>query len=799
MMRGYRLSGFAALAALIAAGCGIQRNPLLVPNQPPEVELFAQRASPSTTGSFSYRLQWVGHDPDGRVDHFLYALGSPGSDNDAATWTSTAARERALSFPAGNARADRASTEAPEPSVFSVRAVDAAGAMSAPAQVAFFDGELAPRVEIVSPAPSTLMRRYVAPTFCVQWRGTAFDDDSSAERVVEYKYKLLSSTTDVSAITARLHPDSVRRYYAARNWPGWTSTRGRVTSAVLRNLTPEQEYVFVITCFDDEGNYDPLFSFDKNMLYLRVVYVTALPPRITLFNPFVHYVSGPSALDVNLEVPGGIPITFHWSAEASAGSRITGYRWALDLVTTPEDGDGDDEDGEHDDEAEGAGRWSRWSLTNTSAKVGPFAGGTIHKLYVEARANLGCEGGSEARALLVVRMSAVQAAYEKELLIVNDTRLYLDYIWPGTDCSHSANRPIGPWPSRAELDTFLFARGGVPWRCYPPVNGRSQLSPQGIFYGYPFDTLGTNFGISDLTVKLSTLARYRHVIWLVDARGALNFRNGTYGGDIYGPQTSMRYMNRPGGLNPLAAYVLQGGLVWLAGGGAATAATINFNKTSNDNAGPIPTLTLSNAAGELVPGRFVYDQAHWRSEFKQYTASVRFLRSLGRFDGRPGIYAGLPAEMQAKTPETDPLPPNRPPNPSNFYQTSFGFEFLSAPNEIVEDLDPGPHRDPHSTLDTLYVVKAGTLGQDQVNPVMTYYHGGRDNPPFLLTGFDLWSFRRSQCVQLVDFVLQQLWGIPPPTGPAVATPAKSRVPIGKLVRPADGPASAVVPGAARRD
>src|SRR5207247_1489559 len=77
----------------------------------------------------------------------------------------------------------RASITPIEPSVFSVQAVDGLGARSAPAEIAFFDGALAPRVEIVSPRPNPLVQLYVPPTACIEWRGTAFEDDTSAARV----------------------------------------------------------------------------------------------------------------------------------------------------------------------------------------------------------------------------------------------------------------------------------------------------------------------------------------------------------------------------------------------------------------------------------------------------------------------------------------------------------------------------------------------------------------------------------------------------------------------------------------
>src|SRR5207244_1197190 len=95
-----RAAGLILNGVLVIAGCGGQKNPLLLPNQPPEVELFARRLDHSETGPHAYRLQWVGRDPDGRIDHYLYALGSPGADLRTAPWTATTEREHPLSFPA---------------------------------------------------------------------------------------------------------------------------------------------------------------------------------------------------------------------------------------------------------------------------------------------------------------------------------------------------------------------------------------------------------------------------------------------------------------------------------------------------------------------------------------------------------------------------------------------------------------------------------------------------------------------------------------------------------------------------
>jgi hypothetical protein len=773
MKRATGLIGPATLAALIAAGCGGNKNPLLVPNEPPEVELFAQRVDHSASGPYEYRLQWVGRDPDGQVDHYVFAMGSPAEDLRAAAWTATVAREKAMSFPARIAAPVRATGETVEPGIFSVRAVDARGAMSSPAQVAFFDGALAPRVEILSPRPNPLVRYPVSPSFCVEWTGTAFGKDSAATRVAEYKYKVLSSTTEVTAATARQYPDSVRRYYAPRNWVGWVSRPGPITSAILQDLVMDQDYVFVITCFDRDGDYDPIFSFNTNMLYMRVAGSAATLPRINVFNQFIQYSSSgfdPSRV-VNLEIPADQAITFNWSATPAASRQIRGYRWAVDLANPDQL----------------AGHWSPWDLETTSATVGPFnppAGGSeTHTLYIEARDDWSCTANDVNVSLVTLKLNVIRLDPHRELLIVDDTRLQLDRINPGTTCSAASNRPIGLWPTQAELDTFLYARGGVPWRCYPPGTN----STPGIFSGYPFDTLGTNRRTLDLTVPLSTLSQYRNVIWLTDGSGALNSKPGTDPGDIGGPQTAMRYMNSNSTTNTLATYVRLGGRVWIAGAGAATASMINFNRVNNDNTLPAPaTLTFSFNNQELVPGRFVYDQAHWRSEFKQYRVNNgRIRRYLGRFQSSPGIYAGLPVEIQIKSPATDPFPPNRMgQSPGVFYQTQFDIEFLSAANEILEDVDPGPGENVQPTLDTLYKVTAPSLQPDSgpfalQSVVMTYYHNGADNPPFITTGFSLWNFRRAQCLGLVDFVLQQLWGMTRQSAvtavaPTVGRPAQPR-------------------------
>jgi hypothetical protein len=84
-------------------------------------------------------------------------------------------------------------------------------------------------------------------------------------------------------------------------------------------------------------------------------------------------------------------------------------------------------------------------------------------------------------------------------------------------------------------------------------------------------------------------------------------------------------------------------------------------------------------------------------------------------------------------------------------------EFLSLQNFVIED--------GQSVLDSLYRMDTFQLPPTPAKRVcMTYYHGV-ENPPVVFSGFDLWSFVRDDCQALVDFVLQDVWGLPKGAAP----------------------------------
>jgi hypothetical protein len=295
-------------------------------------------------------------------------------------------------------------------------------------------------------------------------------------------------------------------------------------------------------------------------------------------------------------------------------------------------------------------------------------------------------------------------------------------------------------------------------------------------FGYDFDTLGTR-GQRDGIVRLATLRQYRHVVWYVDAVGA------TYSGtwmDPLRPITTLRMIESPGQVSTLAAYIRQGGHLWLMGGGAAYASLAPWDKAEAH--------VFTNRDHELVAGRFMYDFAHWRSAIHISTASAArkfvpenfpanamfpFSRwsdsSTAPGRGWPGQpdYSALPQNLNARSVSNglDPPPPLRSPD-SFWFQADYVAEYLFEPNWFREDLDSDPlTSDELSTLDTLYFATgAATNGP---KPVMTYYHPARLSypaqsdtigQPLVFSGFPLWFFRRSQEIPVADFVLQTLWG-----------------------------------------
>ena len=97
----------------------------------------------------------------------------------------------------------------------------------------------------------------------------------------------------------------------------------------------------------------------------------------------------------DLEIPAQQPVTFGWSAPSRGAHGFVAYRWSLDnhdiFDETPRIDSSD------------LAHWSAWSLTETSATVGPFDAAP-HYFYVMARDQVGFV------SMVTVRVSAIAAS-----------------------------------------------------------------------------------------------------------------------------------------------------------------------------------------------------------------------------------------------------------------------------------------------------------------------------------------------------------------------------------------------------
>ena len=795
------------LGGLALSGCSKDKlKTIRNLNIPPTVDLTNAPVSADRSNPYfyAYRVNWAGNDPDGRIDHYEYCIDPTATDS---VWIKTTKNEEIIFFKASQPDPVRGTTQptASDFHVFVIKAVDDQGAQSARRTRAFFAYTIAPTVAILNPTPSKLLRAQVTPSVRIDWTG-ADPDGQFSQKPVKYKYRLIELNTDNETFLA--FPDSLRRIEAARNWAGWDSTSADTQFVQFTNLTPSKSYLFVVIGFDEAGAYNPVWDLNSNMLALTAGFASSNGPRIHIYNTYIDflYQSGGYTADplreIPIEVPSRRAVTVNWEAVASPGSRIQSFRWMVD-------GNINDQT-PRSDELNDYIHWSQSSPTMPNSVTLRGLEDGVHKFYLE------CSDNNGQKSLGILKMTAVSPSFNKPLLVVDDTRLEVDKIQAGCPAVYTK-----PWPARAEFDTFMFARGGVPWRCTKnPTSG--VTSPPGLLAGYAFDTLGTRLGLENPTngVLLSRIGAYQNIIWLVDDQGA-QYTDALDQGIF--PITALYSMSAPGRASTLAAYLQLGGRVWLAGGGAAYASMINFDKKTN-NVGQ--TTVFANSTGELVPSRIMYDGAHWRSSIgitksgiNTYRYDYTVFRGAGgtnpvtynvtpgwthynRFSGgnlTSPNYSKLPAEMRWKTAGTDPLPPTRTSAQSGlFYGTSFPSEYILSNNSILEDVNPDPEiTDERAVLDTLYQSQGVVLLTNPNRaPTMTYYHGNESNQ-FVFSGFSLWSYARQDCIALIDFVLQDIWGLtrqPIVRGAAeLAGPSGGASPTRRIVTPAQRSVSARVP------
>jgi hypothetical protein len=221
---------------------------------------------------------------------------------------------------------------------------------------------------------------------------------------------------------------------------------------------------------------------------------------------------------------------------------------------------------------------------------------------------------------------------------------------------------------------------------------------------------------------------------------------------------------------------LQGGKVWLLGGGGALASLAPYNNPNNGQS------IFSRTLGELQPGRLMYDFAHWREEITILPgrSAEKFARAVPRQDRATTVrvaaghrtryrqhrpdrrnYSILPLALSPKNSIDDPRRPGawiqHGTGGRKLLPNIYGAEFISQPSYVFEDYDDSENESLYSTLDTLYVARGGSAGRNK--PVMTYYHG-RECQPFVFSGSTSGTGAVPTASRWWIFVLGSVWGLP---------------------------------------
>ncbi len=569
-----------ALIPVAIGGCSDSVKPPPKSPQYPETELTYGPLGGDTT-SYRVRFYWSGHDADGEVVRFSFAI-----DADTARpvpeWSSTTAKDTTLIFlvdPISEVRQH----------VFMISSVDNSGLHDrSPARRVFSARTLPPNSKIErGPAAFNPL---IGPTFTFEWSGT--DPDGSAAGgpapVDSFEYLLLLVGEAAEPGHPPLPPFNQGTYVGWINgavgpalapphddWK-WIGVRGEMRRF---EKVASGEYVFAVRAVDNAGATEKSLEFGANIRHFTVVRPDPGPARIgpvlTVRSSVTLYplarVQGP-----NDDVPRRPiqafeqeTISFSWQATAdSYGGAIVGYSYALDDVS-----------------ALPAPDPLATGVTFARADLPPGN----HFLFVRAVD----DGGLVTNAvisILIVRASFKAPGAPREILYVDDS------MGPGNSLGR-----LGNFPSDVEETNWwtvdLLPNLGVPYT--------------------EWDTFlaGIQSGEGRKPPGLSDLARYSTVIWNVD------FNNG-----VGNPTALFRTLNEEPSIG-LAAYVRAGGTLILTGfsigGSTCRPSTVLYSNF------------LRGICDALEPGSPEYDAAYFPREFMGIDGALdnsQGLRTLGARD-----------------------------------------------------------------------------------------------------------------------------------------------------------------------
>ena len=494
-------------------------------------------------------VSWIGSDPDGRIEHYEYALDPPAAFTEeeitnagpgissvripGANGTPTVTRvskvvngttvsfdwvhtnETSHEFLLSSSEPDSPSTTRFQGlHALYVRAVDDDGAPSGPDHVAFTSINLAPVTRILSPRiVSSDYIIEVCQQMIFRWKGV--DRDGSVPQRFLYKLlpidgHLLSTDVFFADSTAWLETGE----------PEFTTGLG----------LPPSAFIFAVRSVDASGTVEPYLDWNRNAVRM---YVFPAVPRVTisLFGDVIC--TGPyGTTPCSTEIPANLPFRLTWRASTAAQCSIDGYSWGLDLISTEDSDRG----------------WSTWGEDLESPILSLSPG--YHTFSVRARSAAGYIG------LATLTLNVMTFAPDREALLVDDS---FDNLYP-TDAEHDAF-----WHSM--IDNYA-AYSGIP---------RDQ------FGEFSVHGDGDRGNLQPNAPPLSELLHYKLLIWE-------NFGSGYNSDSALIRSTALS--------DVLSMYLRVGGKLWLEGRMNVAATTPGPNLSGADLAYP---------KTELGPGDWAWD------------------------------------------------------------------------------------------------------------------------------------------------------------------------------------------------
>jgi hypothetical protein len=326
-------------------------------NSPPEIWLSSGPVEGDTT-NYQVHFYWGGWDPDGEIAYFEFIVvdGDPiGFDQEDTTgidkWYRTSVYDSVFRVTADDVPVDvsinnNLYTKYQRTHTFFIRGVDAHGYRSEPQYRSFTAWTLAPYVQIDRPADAPVLGRVI--TF--HWVGRdPIDDPSNTQDPDSVRWlwgKLIDSNGIYNPAFDMPRDLNNNPWRYEKKWQPWISYSAPMDSGKETTIGDDEvlevnwTHVFVVQAKDEAGAVTAIF--DRDLNYRQFIVSESAGPELTITEPYLGSFRflGRNFTPEKRDLPPGVPLNFHWRADASSyGGEIVGFRYGWNVADVSNPGD----------------------------------------------------------------------------------------------------------------------------------------------------------------------------------------------------------------------------------------------------------------------------------------------------------------------------------------------------------------------------------------------------------------------------------------------------------------------------